>query len=99
MNATEIIIIKAAKKIHRCSWCGTRITIGETYKKYRYFDGGDAGTVKIHFDCYEAMLDCDDLSDGFSPGDNPRGCNCGHSKDCEKCAILKALKPTEVKND
>lgn len=44
-----------AKKPHRCEWCWQRINEGEQYKRYRYFDGGDAGTVKMHPECFDAM--------------------------------------------
>lgn len=88
--STDLQIIKAAKKKHRCSYCGHAILLGETYKRYRYFDGGDAGTVKIHPECLDAFneLDPSEQQDGFSQGDNPRGCNCGFSKDCERCASI-----------
>lgn len=46
-----------ANKPHRCTWCWQRIGVGETYNRYRFFDGGDAGTVKMHPECYDAMLD------------------------------------------
>jgi hypothetical protein len=88
MSATAIQMVIAAKKKHRCSYCGHVIQIGETYKRYRYFDGGDAGTVKIHPECLAAFddLDPNDQQDGFSEGDNPRGCNCGFDKNCPRCA-------------
>jgi hypothetical protein len=89
-SSTGLEIVKSAKKIHRCSWCANKIEVGESYKKYRYFDGGDAGTVKLHPECYDAMKECDDLDDQFSPGDNPRGCNCGHCQGCERCAKFAA---------
>ncbi len=87
---TEIEVIKSARKNHRCSYCGTRIVIGETYKRYRFFDGGDAGTVRIHPECLAAFdeLDCEDQQDGFYEGENPRGCNCGFTKGCERCAAI-----------
>ena len=46
---------QAAKKVHRCSWCWQRIEIGSIYKRYRFFDGGDAGTCKMHPECFCAM--------------------------------------------
>lgn len=90
-STTTIETIKAAKKPHQCSWCGTKIHAGETYKKYRYFDGGDAGTVKMHAECLDAYYSQDtwEQEEGFSPGDNPRGCTCGYSKDCTNCALIK----------
>jgi len=44
-----------ARKTHRCSWCWQHIDHGEEYKRYRHFDGGDAGTVKMHSECYDVM--------------------------------------------
>lgn len=44
-----------ARKLHRCEWCWQRINVGEQYKRYRFYDGGDAATVKMHPECYDAM--------------------------------------------
>lgn len=87
-TATETETHKAAKP-HRCEWCWTRILAGETYQRYRYYDGGDAGTVKMHPECYSAMQETAKQEGGWTewmPGDNPRGCNCGHDRGCERCA-------------
>ncbi len=46
---------QTAVKPHVCSWCGERVKPGEEYKRYRYFEGGDAGTVKMHIECFDAM--------------------------------------------
>ena len=46
-----------ARAKYRCTWCWQCIQVGDEYKRYRYFDGGDAGTVKMHPECYEAMLE------------------------------------------
>lgn len=40
---------------HRCDWCWQVVKSGDQYKRYRYYDGGDAGTVKMHPECHEAM--------------------------------------------
>lgn len=53
---TETTTQKARKR-HRCTWCWEYVEKGEVYKRYRYFDGGDAGTVKLHLECHEAMLE------------------------------------------
>lgn len=45
-----------AIKTHRCTWCWQAINVGDTYHRYRYFDGADAGTVKMHPECHGAML-------------------------------------------
>ena len=44
-----------AKQRHRCDWCWQRIDPGEQYTRYRFYDDGDAGTMKLHEDCYGAM--------------------------------------------
>jgi hypothetical protein len=99
-HATDLETIKAAKSAHRCSWCAERIDIGTTYMRYRYFNGGDAGTVKLHPEC-NAVLDKTIREEGgdyeFAPGDNPRGCNCGHSQGCETCAINQSASPAGEK--
>mgnify|MGYP001560514442 CR=1 FL=1 len=51
---TETQTLCAAKQ-HRCTWCWQLIAKGETYMRYRFFNGGDAGTCKMHPECYEAM--------------------------------------------
>ena len=47
---------QTARIKHRCTWCWQVVNVGEQYKRYRYFDGGDAGTVKMHLECHDAML-------------------------------------------
>ena len=44
-----------ARKVQRCTWCWQCINPGEQYKRYRYFNDGDVGTVKAHPECYEAI--------------------------------------------
>lgn len=56
MHITEVATHKA-RKAHRCEWCGQRIDEGTEYKRYRYCDGGDAATVKMHPECMAAMQD------------------------------------------
>lgn len=96
-HSTELQQVKAARKPHRCSWCAERIEVGAPYKRYRYFDGGDAGTVKLHPECSD-ILDETVREEGgdyeFHAGDNPRGCNCGHERGCLTCAELKAAMAT-----
>lgn len=89
----EIETIKAAKKQHRCSWCDKRIEVGESYKRYRWFGDDGPSTVKLHHECYDAMHEAAQEEGGdfeFMPGENPRGCNCGFSAGCERCAARKA---------
>ena len=46
-----------AIKPHRCEWCWQTIATGEQYRRYRYWSEGDAGTVKLHAECFDAMKD------------------------------------------
>jgi hypothetical protein len=101
-HATELERVKAAKVTHRCSWCAEKINVGSPYSRYRYFDGGDAGTVKLHPECHE-VLDETVREEGydyeFYPGENPRGCNCGHSHGCPTCEERKHKAPAQQADD
>lgn len=84
--------IKAAKKAHGCSWCAERIDAGQPYVRWRYFMDGDAGTCKAHPECHDAMMELSRLEGGFvefTPGESPRGCNCGYDAGCP-CASRRA---------
>jgi len=92
-SSTRLKTIKAAKKSHQCSWCAEHIGIAQTYKRYRYFSYGDAGTVKLHPECYDAMKEAHAIEGAgfeFEEGENPRGCICGHSKECSQCESRKS---------
>jgi hypothetical protein len=56
---------QVARIDHRCTWCWQFIRAGEQYKRYRYFDGGDAGVVKMHPECHGAMLEAARDEGGF----------------------------------
>lgn len=43
-----------ARKPHRCMSCGEGIAVSDEYKRWRCYDDGDAGTVKMHPECYAA---------------------------------------------
>ena len=91
MSASSQTETHVAKKKHLCSWCGTRIEIGETYKRYRWFAYGEAGTVKEHLECYEAMHRVSKEEGGwveFMPGDYRRGCSCGENAEYCKCKTI-----------
>lgn len=67
--------IKAAAKTHGCSWCGEHIVQGMPYTRWRCFDGGDAGTVKVHPECRDALFAEAEAEGGwleFTPGDQER---------------------------
>ncbi len=76
MYCTDTETLKA-RKPHRCMSCGEAIAAGEEYKRWRCYDGGDAGTVKMHPECYSAhCADAEGMGGGpweFSPYNYPRG--------------------------
>lgn len=93
-NQSDTESVKAAKKPHSCSWCAEHIDAGHPYKRYRWYDGGSANTVKMHPECYDASLELIALEGGeieFMPGDSPRGCCCGYDRGCAKCAARKTM--------
>jgi len=77
MGATNRKEIKNAGKEHTCSWCGERIPQGSTFWRWRYFDGGDASTVKVHPECLAAgdqsSRDDPDWDGTFDVGAQKRG--------------------------
>ena len=65
--------VKAVRKRRECAWCGNWINQGEPaqYRVY-VFDGLQRDWM--HPECAAGMEACDDdLSEGFMPGDYPRG--------------------------
>lgn len=95
MHATEPQTIKAAKKAHRCTWCAEKIQPGESYIRWRYFDGGDAGTSKMHPECDKAsarMAREEGPDFEFMPGDFNRGCTCESGDNCG-CRAMSATPP------
>jgi len=53
-TATEAQHIQHAAKAHRCTWCSGVIKIGKPYWRWRWFDGFDASTAKLHPECNDA---------------------------------------------
>lgn len=93
MSAWTTPVQFTAAKRHVCDWCGERIESGGKYWRWRWFSCGDAATCKAHPECYSAMIDAADDNGGdieFTPGDNPRGCNCGYERGCARCAEIEA---------
>lgn len=41
-----------ARKAHRCMSCGEPVNPGEQYTRWRCYDSGDVGTVKMHPECH-----------------------------------------------
>jgi hypothetical protein len=54
MNTTPTETHKARKR-HRCDWCWQFIEPGAVYSRYRFYNDGEAGTVKMHPECHDAM--------------------------------------------
>ena len=50
MYCTDTETLKA-RKTHLCMSCGEGIAVGETYVRWRCYDGGDASTNKMHPEC------------------------------------------------
>ena len=88
--ATESRKIKSSRKKHMCDWCNTGIDVGTPYFRWRWYESGDACTVKSHPECLDACNECD-YEDRIFSGENPRGCNCGHDKHCERCEEIKEI--------
>jgi hypothetical protein len=90
---TGVEQIKKARKRHRCDWCWEFIDQGQPYHRWRWFDGSEASTVRVHPECDEARLEMhaqDRYFEEWMPGDNPRGCTCGFDKGCPRCAERNA---------
>lgn len=54
-----------ARKQHRCDWCWQFILPLNQYKRYRFYEGGDAGTIKMHPECYKVMQEEASLDGGY----------------------------------
>ena len=52
MNCTQPTT-HAARKVYVCQSCGQLIPVGGSYTRWRCYDGGDAGTVKMHTECFD----------------------------------------------
>lgn len=77
-----------ARKAHTCSWCVQPIPAGSRYHRYRWVDGGDAGTEKMHPECFEAVgraAAADGGSVEFTAGSYSRGCSATQDCPCEGC--------------
>jgi predicted RNA-binding Zn-ribbon protein involved in translation (DUF1610 family) len=46
-----------ARVTHRCSSCGELVRPGEKYRRWRCYDGGEVGTVKMHPECHDMHLE------------------------------------------
>jgi len=85
VSTTSDITTHTARKRHKCDWCAHYILPSEKYARYRWWDGSDAGTCKMHPECKKAMNEHAAEEGGwveFEPVDNPFGCWCGFDADC-----------------
>lgn len=101
-TSTRVESVKAANKQHRCDWCPEKIEAGESYERYRYFGDDGPAVIKMHPECYDAMLEVA-REEGphfeFTMHESPRGCSCGGCGDCSYCqthnAALRGAGPVE----
>ncbi len=66
MYCTPIVKVAAARKAHRCTWCGQDIEAGQPYERWASYDDA-AFQNKMHPECAEA---CGDKY--YLPFDNDR---------------------------
>ena len=95
MSATTgIEHIKHAQKRRRCDWCYEHIMPGEPYARWRWFEESSPASVAVHEECLSAINACDphEMQDGWTPGDNPRSCNCGGDGYCDKCPQINLIR-------
>lgn len=68
---------QAARKQHRCTWCGQKIEVGAQYLRERIKIDGDIGTQRFHPECDGALRDLSRYEGGgcvyFDYASMPRG--------------------------
>ena len=77
------IVIRKARKAHRCFWCDELIAKGETYHTWTCFDAGDILVIKVHIECHAAWNTLGRYDrDEVDRGSYNRGCTCENGR-CE----------------
>lgn len=76
---SDVQRVKAARKPHRCYWCGERIEAGQPY--LRWFSRSDGPyTTRVHPECEAAWQRAIKLDDEYRYGvheaTHTRGCIC-----------------------
>jgi len=61
-----------ARKVHRCTWCGEPIAIGEKHKAWAGTFDGDFSQSRLHDECYAAMRTLP-AGEDYEPGEFKRG--------------------------
>jgi hypothetical protein len=78
-----------ARRVWKCWWCGERIEVNEQYSSWRWADGSDVMTVRVHSECEQAW-NALAVEDGYGYaevefGEFSRGCRCQAGRcECEK---------------
>lgn len=76
---TVVTNIAAARKTHRCHWCGERILVGQPYIRVSGSFEGDMGHTCWHPECdaaFDSLPDAEQRNyavDGLDPGMFKRG--------------------------
>jgi hypothetical protein len=63
--------VQCARIEHECSWCGQPIAVGDSYVRWRWTDGIEAITVKMHPECGEAQQSSGYDEWAFGCGERP----------------------------
>ncbi len=64
---------KRRGKIHPCEWCNEPIIVGERYRSWLWYDGGERSTVYVHEECCKVWVDnADDFLDYGPNGEEER---------------------------